>query len=104
MPVRNTPADLAQRIQQLLEERQQHADAIARIDQVLEGVGAALGNLSPNGRRGRRPAATAAATQAPAKGRRRRRGRFSTTGDESILAFVKQHKNPTSREIEEHWK
>lgn len=111
MPTTSPPADLARRIQQLLEERQQHADALARIDQVLAGVGAALGSTAVARRGGGERAAgspPAAAAKGPAArgktGRRRRVGTFATTGDEFVLAFVRQQKNPTSREIEAHWK
>jgi hypothetical protein len=95
-------SQLAQRIQHLVDERQQHTDAIARIDEILGGVGAALGgaSASPNGKK-----VVAAATQAPApKGKKRRRGRghFALSAEASILAFVKQEKNPTTAEISHH--
>jgi hypothetical protein len=87
---------LPQRIQKLLEERQQHADAITRLDQILGGIGAALKGTSV-------PATT---TNAPAAKRKKRRGRgsFAMSADDSILAFVKTKKNPTSAEINQHIK
>jgi hypothetical protein len=97
---------LAQRIQHLLEERQQHADALAHVDGILEQIGAVLrsnhSGLHP-GRKPGRPPMTAAVVSAPRK-RRRRRGSFATTAEETILAFVKSNKNPIGREIEKHWK
>lgn len=107
MPTTESPTDLAQRIQDLLGERQQHAAALARIDETLRRVGAALGEgstgaapPSPDGSNGR----SAAAKPAGKKKQGRGRSSFATTGEESVLSFVKQHKNPTGREIEAHWK
>ena len=91
LPVNTLP----QRIQKLLEERQQHADAVTRIDQILGGIGAALKGPPDQAASGNTPVT---------KGKKRRRGRsqFSMSADESILAFVKQKKNPTSAEINQH--
>jgi hypothetical protein len=39
------------------------------------------------------------------KKRGRRRGRkFGMNAEEMVLAFVKQNKNPTTQEINKHWK
>ena len=87
-----SPDAVSHAIQKLLSDRQQHLDAVATIDATLQGVNAALkGNGSPAG--------------APAgKKRRRRRQRFEVSGDESVLAFIRQKKTPTSQEIEQRWK
>jgi ferric-dicitrate binding protein FerR (iron transport regulator) len=88
---------LPQRIQKLLEERQQHADAISHIDATLAAIGAAL----------KGPSAPSPAGNAPVpKTRKRRRGRghFAMSAEASILAFVKGHKNPMSAEIHKHLK
>jgi hypothetical protein len=109
MPRQSTsPTALAQRIQQLLTERQQHEEAMNRIDQVLGRVSAALGARA-TGVAGRRPGkgtnGSIAKSNPTAGGpKRRKRRSFATTGEESILAFVKRKKNPTGREIESHWK
>jgi hypothetical protein len=103
------PADItrtvAQRIERLLNERQQHADALAAINQTLRQIGAAL-NEGGNGHRpGRKPAG--AGNGAAGSGRkRRRRGRrsFSTTAEEFVIDFVRNHKNAVSRDINEAWK
>lgn len=95
---------LPTRIQQLIEERQRHADAITAIDHALAGVGAALGTATGFGGKrkpGRPPAGASAVAPSPKK--RRRRRSFATTAEESILGFIKNHKNPTGREIEAHW-
>ena len=98
-------ANLPQRIQALLEERQRHAEAMTRIDETLTQIGTAL-NGSPGaqqpGRRPGRPAAVATSAVEP-KMRRRGRGAFATTADEFVQSFVKEKKNPTSREINEAW-
>jgi hypothetical protein len=113
MPAQSTnPAALAQRIQQLLTERQQHEDAVSRIDQILGRVGAALGTGSAiaRGSRGTAKATNGRATKAKlsagggGKKRRRKRGSFKTTGEQSILEFVKKKGKPTGREIEVAWK
>ena len=108
MPANQSPTDLARRIQQLLEERQRHADALADIDRVLAGVGAALGNgaVARRGGGGRPAGSSPSGTKGSADERRKKRrvGKFSTTGEAAVLSFVKQQKNPTSQEIETHWK
>lgn len=98
-----SPTDITRRIQQLQEERQQHEEAISLIDQTLAGVGAVLGNGSIARGAQSKPASAPAET-APRRGRKRRRGKFEVTGEQSVLSFVKSERNPTSREIEEHWK
>ncbi|HWE01151.1 MAG TPA: hypothetical protein VG326_01985 [Tepidisphaeraceae bacterium] len=102
-------AELTNRIQHLLAQRQQHLDAIATIDQTLSGVGAALGGgATANGAKPAAAPAPAAAKAAPApaatkRGRGRGRAKFALSAEESVLAFVKQHKNPTTSEIKNHY-
>ena len=101
----NIAADLPQRIQALLEERQRHAEAMSRIDETLGQIGTAL-NGSPSGQRpGRRPGRPAAVATFPAAPKKQRRGRgaFATTADEFVQSFVREKKNPTSREINQAW-
>lgn len=91
-----TQLDLSQRIQGLLERRQQHAAAIETIDQTLARV---AGVLSLNGR-----AHKISAIKGLVAGKRRRtRRKFAMSGEQSILAFVKSRTNPVGREIEKHW-
>ena len=58
-------------------------------------------------RPGRPPKSASASASAPAASaaprRRGRRSRFGTTGNESVLAFVREHGNPTSAELTAHW-
>ncbi len=105
--------DFASRIQELLEQRQLHTDALMMIEQTLEGVGAALHLAPTNGRRrgrgpGRPPGSKSKVVAADADGgpkrRRRRRRRFETTAEDFVLSFVKANKNPTTQDINGHWK
>ena len=126
MPNPPPPADLTAPIQQLLDERQRHADALAAIDRTLFGIVAALENAASDGRaefevatglpgldadaeakgeaawQPQRPQGTCGERRYPAKGRRTR-GSYATTGEESVLDFIKKHKNPTTKEIKGHW-
>lgn len=98
--------NLTQRIQHLLEERQQLAESLAQIETTLEQIGAALGHGSYGRRKPGRPPkfALAASAAAPKKKRRRGRGAFATTAEEFVLSFIKSNRNPTSREINVAWK
>jgi hypothetical protein len=103
--------DLPTRIQKLLEDRQTHEAAIGHIDEVLASVGSALGApIAPPKRGPGRPAASSvvAAPPAPAAAKKPRRGRrsrgsYATTGDDSVLAFIKANKSPTTKDIKAHW-
>jgi hypothetical protein len=89
--------ELPNRIQKLLEERQQHADAIIRIDLILGGVGAALKGAAP-------ASPTVSAPAIKSVKRRRGKGHFPMSAEASVLAFVKQRKNPMTAEINQHLK
>ena len=102
MPHPTATVFLTDRIQQLLNQREQHADAIAAIDQTLELINGLLGGVKPGRKPGPKPAAMPSAAEPPAK-RGRRRQRFTISGEESVLAFVKEQGKPTSQEIERQW-
>ena len=94
-------SQLSLRVQHLLEEKQKHGDALAQIDGVLSAISAALsGSVAPA------VAAPARKAVAPvgAKIRRRGRGHFALSAEESILAFVKERKNPTTADVNHHFK
>ena len=98
---------LTDRIQELLNQRQGHVDALATIDQTLAGIHSLLGVVKPGRKPGPKPAAAPPAVEAPVALPRKRgwkRGKFATTGQESILAFVKERKNPTTKQINANWK
>jgi hypothetical protein len=88
--------DIAGRIQKLVAEREHHARELARIDQVLDTIKAML---SGNGSDSATPC-----TEAPVQRRGQRgRGAYGVTANESVLGFVREQKDPTSREIAAHW-
>jgi hypothetical protein len=104
-----SPDSLKSHIERLLSERKTHTDALARIDATLGQISTLLNVPAPK-RRGRppgRPSAASVAVAAPAapagKPGRRKRRRFAVSGNESILAFVRDHRNPTTKEIKGHW-
>lgn len=104
-------ADLGERISQLLAQRSQHESAIARIDETLSRVGAALGTDFGGRRRRGRPPGSGSAAKASGNGskgrggrRRRKRGKFATSGEESIVAFIGSNKNPSTQDVNKHWK
>ena len=95
-------SQLVERIQKLLDERRQHADVIVSIDQILGNVSAALGNSAVASPNRKMIVTTLDAGNVPAvkdRKQRGRRGSFALSAEESILAFVKEKKNPTSAEI-----
>ena len=101
-----SPTILASRVQQLLNERQQHQDAIEKIDKTLADISALLGTGPAVAKAGRKPAAkpstAAAPAPKPAKGRRQR-AKFAVSGEQSILAFIKLNRNPTNKQINANW-
>ena len=95
---------LAEKIRLLQADRQRHAQAIAEIDAVLTRIQQALtalhdraDDLAPAG------GATFPPTSDGAKPRRRYQ-KLPQTGEESVLAFIRDHGKPTTAEINEHWK
>ena len=102
----SSPADLTARIQQLLDDRQRHADALGAVEQTLAQIGALLGGTS-NGSALRKPGRPPAFQQTPPADKpARKRGRktFAMTAEQFVLSFVKQKKKPISREINASWK
>jgi len=105
------PTDFARHIEKLVAERERYAAAVARIGATLGRIRSVLGATGDNGNRletsihGRPSARTASTAVKPARRRRRRgRGAYATTADESLLTFVREHRNPTTHEIKAHWK
>lgn len=98
-------SQLADLIAKLQNERQEHVDAIAKIDAAFARFG-----ITPSApkRRGRpRKTAAAAAPAAPPKRRKRRtRRKFAVSGLDSVFGFVKSagKKGATTSEIVGHWK
>ena len=102
----STPTNLTDRLQRLLEERQQHGDALARIDSTLEQIRFALQAVGgANGKRGptRSHAALAKRSAAPRR-RRGSRGTFATSATQMILSLAGQRGGATTQEIKAKWK
>lgn len=91
-------SSVADRIQQLMQQREQHVGALARIDQTLQQVQALLGPGSSS---------TLQVSRAPSwskfKFPTKRRGRSGITGRESVLALIQSKGSATSQEIRERW-
>ena len=93
---------LAEKIRQLQEDRGRHARAIAEIDEVLARIQNALSALGGAGAAG-----IDAALAAGGGGEQRARRRYQKlpqTGEESVLAFVREHGNPSTADINDHWR
>jgi hypothetical protein len=99
-------------IQELLEQKAKHTEALNRINETLSRIGSMLGgngSSAPRRGPGRPPASAPAAmrAEAPEGGRRRRRrkrGKFAMSGEDSIIRFVRDHRNPSTSEITAHWR
>jgi len=99
------PVDVSVQIQVLLDQKRKHVEALAAIDQILDGIAALLGGSHSGNRRSVNTTEAATETAAPMtvrKGRRRRQ--FGMTAADFVLAFVRQRKQPTTREVNVHWK
>lgn len=101
---RSATDELGAIIERLQSQRQEHADAIERIDGIFARYGIQPAAGKKRGRPAGRPAAAAPKTQG--RKRRRRRGRFGTSGTASVLDFVRQagKGGASSRDISKHWK
>ena len=92
--------NLAEMIKQLEADRRRHADAIEQIDQVLTQVGRVVGLTTAEMPAGF-PVVPSASDSAPEV---RRRGKFGLTGERSVLQFIADRQNPTTAEINGHWR
>jgi hypothetical protein len=91
--------ELKSLIARLQADRQAHVDAIAQIDQTFSTLGI---QAQPQAKRRGRPSGASIA----ARKHRRPRRKFTTTGNESILSFVRAGgpKGVTGAQILQHWK
>ncbi len=87
---------VSDRIQSLLTQRQEHVQQVERIDSLLQKIGSVL--RTTGGR------AWAGAGKGGAGGRRRKRGKFAMSGEQSIISLIGRKGGATSQEIERHWK
>jgi len=119
MPAVTSSSNLIELIQKLESQQRQHAESAEAINMTLEHIGGLLGSLI-GGQRAAAPvaapraafaaksaympaAAAAPKARKPVGRPRGSRSRFSTTGDESVLAFIRKHGKPTTAEVQEHW-
>src|SRR5580765_2521942 len=107
MPPSKT-ADLSSRVDQLLQQRQQHLDAAEQISATIEQIASLLGTASGVKRRGRPPgrprlnAIGSAPSPGPRRGRRKRR-RFEMSGEDSIINYIRGHRDATTQDLKKHW-
>lgn len=118
---RQSTTELRNLISRLRLEHQHHINSIAEIDQTLREFGLGGASSPSKGQRGRRKA-TKTALHSPKKGRGGRRkgvkatraiqigtrrsspsGKFSVTGNDLILQFLKDKGGSTTEEIRKHW-
>lgn len=100
-------SDLAEQIKRLQADRQRHAQAMAEIDEVLARINDALSAVRSI------PGMSAAEGHADDDSghltldlypTRRRRGRFTQTAIQSVIAFIRERGNPSTAEINAHWR
>src|SRR3954454_8670817 len=93
---------LAAQIDALMHKRVGHASAIEAIDGLLGKISHMLGGKleAPAASNGK----VSIGGKVGGKKRRKRRGSFEMSGDESILAFIKSAGTPTTKEVNQHWK
>lgn len=108
MAKRTASTSLTDRIDQLLAQRQEHADAITEIDHTLSQISRLLGTpingLSTVAAPAAEPAEKGRGGRGKGRGGKRRgRGKYEMTAEDSILAFVKEKGNPTTKDIKAHW-
>lgn len=102
-------SDLAEQIKRLQVDRERHAQAMAEIDDVLARINEALSAVRSipalealsHAREGRTEIVTEIFPQLAG---RRRRGRFTQTAIQSVLAFIGERGNPSTAEINNHWR
>jgi hypothetical protein len=103
------PTELPHRVEQLLKQRQMHVDAISQIERTLSAVNTALNGIptaQANGAKvGTTPAAPKVSVPKANKGTRRgTRGLFALSAEASVLAFIKQKKTATTKDVNHHFK
>jgi hypothetical protein len=102
VPKHGPESDLAEKIRQLQVDRQQHAQAINEIDQVLGRVEKALTELKAMTTRSSGHIAMTAPDH-DAQRPRRHYQKFELTGEESVLDFIRREGHPTTAEINNNW-
>jgi hypothetical protein len=101
VPTSITTAALPNQIQQLLTQRQQHTDAISKIDKTLAGVTAALGGTAKPVVQPKAAVVATAKKAAVTKSKPASRGTFTVSAPDLVLALLKG-KPATTKEITKH--
>ena len=102
VPKHGPESDLAEKIRQLQADRQQHAQAINEIDQVLSRVEKALTDLKAMTAR-TSGSVPVGGVQTGTDRPRRHYQKFELTGEESVLDFIRREGHPTTAEINGNW-
>lgn len=90
-PGQENDEDLATKIRRLQSERARHVRAIDEIDKVLVQMQNVLTDLVPSD------------SPSGDQPRRRRYQKLETTGEESVLEFIRAQGNPTTAQVNAHW-
>lgn len=94
-------------IQRLQADRQKHLDALNRIDEVLKKIASTLAVMPIGqipGDSDRRSGGAPAARHDAAGDSRRKYNKLPLTGEQFILAFVREHGTATTLEINTAWR
>lgn len=98
------PKTLAKAIESLRRDRRQLVKRLAAIDETFAKLGLSTAESAGGGRRGRPPGSGKGGVKKGRRRGRRKRGKFSMSGEESVLGFVKKHGKPNAAELNKHWK
>ncbi len=104
------PLAIGETVQQLLADRQRHADALAAIDATLTRISLVLNIRTASAPQSAKASASAApaatASSTGTKPTRRKRRRFGVSGNDSVLQFVASRgaAGATTKQIQANWK
>lgn len=108
MPRQSAADKLSKMLEKLMGERQQHVKAIEKhqaeldkIDGLFSGHGISLGGAAPAS--GKKAGAKRGPKPGKRKGAKRGRGSYAKTAEQTVLDFVKEAGNPSTKEVNAHW-
>ncbi len=91
-------------VSRLEADRRRHALAIAEIDRVLEQVGRVVGAVVGGGGAPVAEAGPRLELTFPGRVAAGKRGRFSMTGEQSVLEFIRREGRPSTADVNAHWR
>lgn len=105
MPKLSSIAKFARMIDDLKAERAKAMGRVQEIDAIFGQLGIGTPAAAPvaapaPARRGRPVGSKSAAP----RGGRRKRGTFATTGEQSVLGYIKSHDRASAAEVNQHWR